>query len=247
MPPTAHHFTDRDSPPKSRRKPRHTIRILSQPQHSDLFDDLDGHDDNDNVQTQPLNLSISPGLNVTTHINLNSRRAYNSSNGAPDEDVLDLSRSRSDAESEPEPIEEDEDEDDGIVKDELDDDIDDAVMLSVSDDDIENGQDGFKHRHLHFSKHYSSNHISNNNNHRSNNSLFTAKLQNLDTKSLIDKGNGISSIELAAFGVAQLDNHKTSTASSNGVPLIKANSEKAEKVTTESNENNSVLPSLVDQ
>src|SRR5699024_2531225 len=56
--PTAHHFVD--SPPKSRRKPRHTIRILSQPQHSDIFSELDGHDEEDNVQTQPLNLSISP-------------------------------------------------------------------------------------------------------------------------------------------------------------------------------------------
>lgn len=200
-------------------------------------------DDDENggtVQTQPLNLSISPGLNVSNHLSLNTRRAYN--NGATtttemDVDVLDLSRSRSDAESEPEPIEEDEDddEDDVLVKDEDDEDIEDGVLLNGSDEDIENGQNTFKphHRLQQFTKHYSNNHInssSNNNNNRTNNtnaSLFAAKLQGLDSGNLLEaKGNGISSLELAAaFTVAQMENRKSTTSTSNGVPILKSDSD----------------------
>src|SRR5699024_9328318 len=74
VPPSAHHFMNRDSVPKSRRKPRHTNRIL--PQH---FSHMDDHDEEDGMQTQPLNLSISPALTVSkqlsTHLGLNSINA----------------------------------------------------------------------------------------------------------------------------------------------------------------------------
>lgn len=127
LPPAAHHFTKRDqhSPPKSRRKPRHTIRIL--PQHTSISSDI-FHDDDDD-ELQPLNLTTRQ---LSTHLGLKSRRAYNTNNNDNNtndnfnnndgEDVLDLSRSRSDAEEseEPEPIEEDdEDEDEELEADHL--------------------------------------------------------------------------------------------------------------------------------
>lgn len=91
-------------PSKSRRKPRQTIRILT-PQHREhMF--LSEHD----IQTQPLNLSLSPSLQQPTTLSVIVNRNYASHTSA---DVLDLSRSRSD-DSEAEAIEEEveEDEDD---------------------------------------------------------------------------------------------------------------------------------------
>src|SRR5699024_6549645 len=156
-PPSAHHFMNRDSVPKSRRKPRHTNRIL--PQH---FSHMDDHDEEDGMQTQPLNLSISPALTVSkqlsTHLGLNSinaRQLYNSSPGTTDDDVLDLSRSRSDAESEPEPIEEDEDDEDESEVTVKEEEMDEVVMMHQNSGYLDNGQDSFKRHHIGFGKHYS--------------------------------------------------------------------------------------------
>uniref|UniRef100_A0A2R5LIB8 Putative c2h2-type zn-finger protein n=1 Tax=Ornithodoros turicata TaxID=34597 RepID=A0A2R5LIB8_9ACAR len=90
QPPAAH--TGSLEPPKSRRKPRHTIRILT-PQQRDLFLQ---------EQTEPLDMSISP-----TPILLPSS-AYRYP--VPMDGVLDLSSSRSDSEAP-----EDEDDDDGLA------------------------------------------------------------------------------------------------------------------------------------
>lgn len=93
------------APPKSRRKPRQTIRILT-PQHRELF-----LHDRDTMQTQPLNLSLSPGYQPPLSVIV--PRAYQMTHTGPD-DVLDLSRTRSDADSEAEPIEEEVEEDDDL-------------------------------------------------------------------------------------------------------------------------------------
>lgn len=225
LPLTTHHFDERNlAVSKSRRKPRHTNRIIPQAQHSALFNGL-ANDDVDGMQTQPLNLSISPALTVSkpmpTHLGANSRRTYNSSPGTTDDDVLDLSRSRSDAESEPEPIEEEDDEEEEVsVKDES---LDEMMMMhQKSSSFLQNGQnDSFKRHLASFGKHFSSKHI-NNNNH------FAAmqRMPELDEKALLENGNGLSAINLAAFGIsqAQLDSFHRKAAGSNGlsVPLMKA-------------------------
>ena len=98
-----------------RRKPKQTIRIIT-PEHRELF--LHHHQHHDSIQTQPLNLSISPGgihSSVSHHKSHQAsvivpRSSYlRSDNNSPDE-ILDLSRSRSDIDSEAEPIEEEVDE-----------------------------------------------------------------------------------------------------------------------------------------
>ncbi|XP_077559756.1 uncharacterized protein LOC144174764 isoform X1 [Haemaphysalis longicornis] len=87
-PPTAHSATGPGpEPPKSRRKPRHTIRILT-PQQRDLFLETE--------QTEPLDMSMSP----TPLLLPSTPYRY------PTPGVLDLSSSRSDSEA---PEEEDDD------------------------------------------------------------------------------------------------------------------------------------------
>ena len=209
MPPTTRHFED--IVPKSRRKPRHTNRILPQSQH-DLFDDVADHDDDhSDVQTQPLNLVLN-------------RRVFNSSPDT-DDDVLDLSRSRSDAESEPEPIEEDEEDEDVTVKEEQEEEDELVMVHPNSGYRNENGQESFKSHPLSFNKHYSNNHI-NKNNHCTNNSIFSPKFQSLDQKALLDNGNGITALDLA-FSFTQLENLKMKTSNTNGVPvpLIKSSNQ----------------------
>lgn len=90
-PPVAHGTTQLDSTrSKSRRKQRQTTRILT-PQQRELF-----LQDRTSMQTQPLNMSVSPNIRKSM---------------PPSQEVLDLSRSRSDdADSEAEAIEEDVDE-----------------------------------------------------------------------------------------------------------------------------------------
>lgn len=226
--PLTTHFLAEHSVSKSRRKPRVTNRILPQSEHHDdlyRFDDEEGpEDDDDGMQTQPLNLSQTPDLKVNKlssgHQHLKGARHLGTL--ASDDDVLDLSRSRSDAESEPEPIEEDEDEEED----------EESAKSIKSDEEMEselsplreNGQDGggFKGRHhaaFTMSKHYSSNnHISNNNNSIGNHcskdsrTLFAgASLSELtgDPESLKKNGNGNSSLygplEALARARAKLD------------------------------------------
>uniref|UniRef100_A0A1E1XMV3 Putative c2h2-type zn-finger protein n=1 Tax=Amblyomma sculptum TaxID=1581419 RepID=A0A1E1XMV3_AMBSC len=92
VPPAAHSATGplpSEPPPKSRRKPRHTIRILT-PQQRDLFLETE--------QTEPLDMSMSP----TPLLLPSTPYRY------PTPGVLDLSSSRSDSEAaEDEPEEED--------------------------------------------------------------------------------------------------------------------------------------------
>ncbi|KAG0412977.1 hypothetical protein HPB47_009879, partial [Ixodes persulcatus] len=82
IPPAAHSVEVQEAAPKNRRKPRHTIRILT-PQQRDLF--LQGE------QTEPLDMSISP-----TPLLLPSTTPYRYPANLPG--VLDLSNSRSDSE-----------------------------------------------------------------------------------------------------------------------------------------------------
>lgn len=91
IPPVAHSATGGPlgEPPKSRRKPRHTIRILT-PQQRDLFLETE--------QTEPLDMSMSP----TPLLLPSTPYRY------PTPGVLDLSSSRSDSEAP-----EEEDMDDG--------------------------------------------------------------------------------------------------------------------------------------
>lgn len=214
LPPSAHPLAE--LVPKSRRKPRHTNRIVPQAQ-SNLYEDADEHEDSGGMQTQPLNLVLN-------------RRTYDFS-PETDEDVLDLSRSRSD-ESEPEPIEEDEEEDDVLGRQEPDQDeheLAEVVMMRPNSGYLENGH---KRHSLSFSKHYSSNHINNNNNHCSSNSLFSILP---GPKAVLEKGNGIA-MNLAAFSasLSQLEKLKLKTPNANGipVPLMKQNNQS--KITTES-------------
>jgi len=223
LPPNAHHFSDHNSVSKSRRKPRHTNRILPGSQHSNLFDDHDDDNEHSGVQTQPLNLTISPALattkQLTSQLGLNNRRIYAA------DDVLDLSRSRSDAESEPEPIEEDEEDEDLTAKE---DEMEEVVMMNHQNSGyLENGTDNYKRHPLSFSKHYSNNHISNNNNnnHCSNNSISSTKLQVLDEKALLDNDNGITALDLAAFGLAKLENRKMKNTNGVQMPLLKSSNE----------------------
>ncbi|RWS16687.1 Krueppel 1-like protein [Dinothrombium tinctorium] len=97
-----------ESSSKSRRKPRHTIRILT-PQQRELF-----IHDRDTMQTQPLNMSLSPSFpgpltafsRASNYLNSIGHNLTQLDISGPHEDVLDLSCSRSDADSEAEPIEE---------------------------------------------------------------------------------------------------------------------------------------------
>ena len=261
LPPSAHHFTssDQNAASKSRRKPRHTNRIVPQSQHF-AGDELNGDDDahaSGGVQTQPLNLSVTP-TNLAKqlskqHLELNARRAgYNSSPATTDDDVLDLSRSRSDPESEPEPIEEDEEdeeeeitakdndaEDDEDQEEEIDE-ADDVVMMHHQKSNFrENGNN------KHFSR--NGNHISHHNNNNNNNhcssdasTILSAKLKSLEERAtLFDKGNGTLNLDgtlnLAALGLAKLENLKNlKSLTTNGVPvpLIKPSNESAKVVTT---------------
>jgi DNA-directed RNA polymerase subunit RPC12/RpoP len=131
-------------PSKSRRKPRQTIRILT-PQHRDLF-----LQDHDGIQTQPLNLSLSPSLQGPTTLSVIVPRNYATHASS---DVLDLSRSRSD-DSEAEPIEEEvEDEDDGdpydsdqydmrVIDDNSSDNNGNGGVMEVDSDHEKNGNNG---------------------------------------------------------------------------------------------------------
>ena len=195
------HFLAEHSVSKSRRKPRVTNRILPQSveQHNSAMygrdvddDDEQPEDDEDGMQTQPLNLSRAPDLkaasskHLTTH-HLKARHLYNSSPLTTDDDVLDLSRSRSDAESEPEPIEEDEeDEEDEETNIKEEEDEEEEEMEGElpnrpeASSPRENGKEGGERKgggggsgkqRQHYSavgKHYSSNHINNNNNNNNN-------------------------------------------------------------------------------
>ena len=109
-PPVAHlggGLSLESGPSKSRRKPRQTIRILT-PQHREMF-----LTDHDAIQTQPLNLSLSPSLQGPTTLSVIVPHRNYATHSSPD--ILDLSRSRSD-DSEAEAIEEevDDEEDDDM-------------------------------------------------------------------------------------------------------------------------------------
>jgi len=108
---------------KSRRKQRHTIRILT-PQQRELF-----LRDRETMQTQPLNMSLSPSLEVRV-----PRASYVTTSAGHSsrshDDVLDLSRSRSDVDSEAEAIEEE------VMEDDMeDDDLDDPYDSDHYNDD----------------------------------------------------------------------------------------------------------------
>lgn len=235
--PLTTHFLAEHSVSKSRRKPRVTNRILPQSEqhHTGLYrHDVDEQeDDEDGMQTQPLNLSQTPDLKAVTKLSthLKSRHLCTSSPVNTDDDVLDLSRSRSDAESEPEPIEEDEDEEEDEESNiKSDEEMESDLTHHSESSPRENGQDGgFKQRH-HFtmSKHFSSNNHINNNNHCSKDAartLFAANLSELTGEKkavLLENGNGslYSNLEAFARARAKLDSfNKLNVPSTNGSSL----------------------------